>query len=284
LRSINIALSQLLVEGGESKRNLARAIDSINKSKSLGCDLVVLPETLDLGWTHPSALNESQKIPGPRSDLLCESAKKNNIWVCAGLTESHNDEIYNTAILINRKGEITLKYRKINVLEAGLDFYNIGQSLSTVQTEFGTIGLNICSDNYSDSLHLAHSLCRMGAQIILSPSSWTVDYSISEDDDPYKSKWIKPYQYISSLYGIAIIGVTSVGYIVGGPYEGKKSVGCSLGFLKGDMLVKTRFNEFCSELNSIEFEIPDIQFRGTQIGKMLKSKDYEFDGLGHLVT
>ena len=284
MNSIRIALSQLLVEGGEPKRNLTRAVQSISDSKELGCDIVVLPETLDLGWTHPSSQNEAESIPGSRSKILCDAAHNNNIWVCAGLTELENNRVFNTAILINRKGEIVLKYRKINILEVAFDYYTIGNSLSTVDTEFGTLGINICSDNYADSLHLSHSLSRMGAQLILSPSSWTVDYSVTENDNPYNSKWIEPYKLISNLYENAIIGVTSVGYIVGGPYEGKKSVGCSLVVVKGDLVGESRFNEFCGELNIVDIEAPIKKYKGTQIGKMLKSKGYDFDGLGSLVV
>lgn len=281
--SIKIALAQLLVEGGEPERNLKRAVNSIFDSREIDCDLVILPETLDLGWTHPSAINEAQEIPGKRSEYLCNAAKDNKIWVCAGLTESDGNKVYNTAILINRLGEIVLKYRKINVLEIALEFYNIGNSISAVETEFGLIGLNICSDNYSDSLHLAHTLSRMGSQIILSPSSWTVDFSVTENDDPYSEKWISPYKYITNLYNNAMIGVTSVGYIVGGPYEGKKSVGCSLVVVNGETISTSRFNEFCTELISIEFEIPSKLPKGTQVGYMLKKKGYGFDGFNGLV-
>jgi hypothetical protein len=41
--------------------------------------------------------------------------------------------------------------------------------------------------------------------------------------------------------------------IVGGPYEGKKSIGCG------------------------EFEVPTPAAKGTDIGKMLEAKGYKFD-------
>lgn len=283
MKKLKIGMGQILVEGGESERNLNRALNAIIESKEQNCDLVVLPETLDLGWTHPTAQIEAEIIPGPRSNFLCNAARTNNIWVCAGLTELKDNKVYNTAVLINRNGEIALKYHKINVLDIALNYYHIGSSLSTIETEFGTIGLNICSDNYPDSLHLSHSLCRMGAQLILSPSSWTVDYSVTENDDPYEDKWIKPYKLISNLYEITIIGVTSVGYIVGGPYEGKKCVGCSLVAQGGEIVVESSFNEFCGELKTIDLTIPDKKYKGTQFGKMLQSKNYQFDGLDYLV-
>jgi predicted amidohydrolase len=281
---MKIGLGQLLVEGGEPERNIERAIELIIEAKENKCDLILLPETLDFGWTHPSSLKESQPIPGKFSEILCQEAIKNNIWICAGLTEKIENKNFNAAILINRKGEILNKYHKINVLDVGLPFYEIGQTLSVIDTEFGKIGINICADNYADSMSIGHTLAKMGAQIILSPSSWTVDYSVSEEDDPYNDKWIKPYSFITGLYDITIIGVTAVGYIVGGPYEGKKSVGCSLVVENGKLINEGRFNEFTSELIVIDLSLKNSSNRGTNIGKMLKDKGYQFDGLGNLVN
>ena len=57
----------------------------------------------------------------------------------------------------------------------------------------------------------------MGAQLILSPSSWTVDYSVNEEiNNPYNEKWVKPYNILAKTYQISVVGTTSVGYIVGG--------------------------------------------------------------------
>lgn len=281
---MKIGLGQLLVEGGEPDRNIERAIELVEEAVEAKCDLILLPETMDLAWTHPSALNEAEPIPGKYSDIFSEQAKKHNIWICVGLTEDLNGKIYNSAILINREGEIVLKYHKINVLDVGQEFYEIGSNIGVVDTEFGKVGLNICADNYADSMHIGHSLSRMGAELILSPSSWTVDFSITEEDDPYHEKWIKPYKYISSLYDNTILGVTSVGYIVGGPYEGKKSVGCSLIVDKGEMKGEGKFNEFSSDLIITEVNLNKQTEKGTLVGKKLKRKGYEFDGLADLVA
>lgn len=266
---MRIGMGQLLVEGGEADRNIRRAEEMIDSASKQGCDLVLLPETLDLGWTHPSAIEEAEVIPGPRSRKFCESAKDKKIFVCCGLTERHGDKIYNTAILINRIGEIILKYRKINLLKVEQPFYEVGRSLGVVGTEFGMLGLNICSDNYKDGLVLGHSLARMGAQIVLSPSSWTVDYVASEKDDPYEDKWIRPYSHLADLYNLIVIGTTSVGYIVGGPYEGKKSVGCSLAVGNKTRLAQGKFNEIASELIVFDAVVPERREKGTEIGEKL---------------
>jgi hypothetical protein len=115
-------------------------------------------------------------------------------------------------------------------------------------------------------------LARMGAQIILSPSSWTVDHFITEEMDPYRDKWIKPLQEIASLYEIPFVSVTSVGYIVGGPYEGKKMIGCSLAVDKDGIIAQGEFNEFAGDLKVVDVSLKPLQWKGTQFDKMVKDK------------
>lgn len=267
-------MAQLLVEGGEPARNLQRAEQMIVKAASQNADLVLLPETLDLAWTHPSAFSEAETIPGSRSNFFCHLAKVYNIWICAGLTEQSNHKRYNTAILISNQGEIVYKHRKINLLEVEFPFYEVGESLAVADTPFGKIGINICADNYAEALCLGHSLARMGAQIILSPSSWTVNHNVTEETHPYQEKWLKPLSELATLYEIPVVSVTSVGYIVGGPYEGKKMVGCSLAVDKYGNASQGEYNEFAGDLKIIDLEIGKGNYRGVQFGTLLRTKGY----------
>jgi predicted amidohydrolase len=278
---LKVAMIQLLVEGGEPDRNMERALKYIAIAVKENIDIALLPETLDLAWTHPCVPYEAEPIPGKRSTMLANAAKMHGIHICAGLTERDGDKIYNTAILINNEGEIILKHRKINLLwnVEYPQFYSVGQMLNVVDTQWGKIGVNICADNYIDGLHIGHALARMGAQVILSPSSWTVDYSIIEGMDPYKEKWIKPYKILASYYDIVVLGSTSVGYIVGGPYEGKKMIGCSLAVNKTGVIAQGEFNEFASALKIVEFAVPERKEMGTAIGAMLQKRGFLFDEL-----
>ncbi len=275
---IKIGMAQLLVEGREPERNFERAAKLIKEAAQNNCHIVLLPETIDFAWTHPAALTESQAIPGPFSDFFCQQARLHQIYICVGLTEKTTEGInYNTALLIDDKGDIILKYRKINLLEVEHPYYETGATLNVIDTPFGKIGLNICADNYIEGLCIGHTLARMGAQIILSPSSWTVDYSITEEDDPYKDKWLKPLGILASLYNIVLVTTTSVGYIVGGPYEGKKQVGCSLAVGEKGILAQGQFNEFAGELVIAEFDVPQNKLKGTQFGDALRKKGCTFE-------
>ena len=280
LGTMRIGLGQLLVEGGEPARNLARAVEQIAQAAAQQCDLLLLPETLDFAWTHPSALYEAQPIPGPFSDQLCQAAAHHGLYVCAGLTERAADgRNYNAAILIDPQGNIVLKYHKINLLNVEQPFYAVGQTLNVVDTPLGKIGVNICADNYLDGLPIGHTLARMGAEFILAPSSWTVDYSITEEHDPYQEKWIRPFSILAQLYNVVVVGTTSVVYIVGGPYEGKKSVGCSLAVDIHGIQAQGAFNEFAGQLVVADLARPNRPEKGTDIGLMLQTKGFQFDQL-----
>jgi predicted amidohydrolase len=67
-------MGQILVEGGKLQENLARATWAIELAAKQNCQIVVLPECLDLGWTYPSARHLAAEIPGPTSDALCRAA------------------------------------------------------------------------------------------------------------------------------------------------------------------------------------------------------------------
>jgi predicted amidohydrolase len=273
---MKLALAQLLVEGTEPERNFERAEKLIARAKNENCDLVLLPETIDFAWTHPDALLNAKQIPGEYSNLFCELAKRYNIWLCVGLTEKAEAYNYNTALLIDNSGNIIGKHRKINLLTVEFPYYEVGQKLEVFDTPFGKIGLNICADNYIDAIDIGHTLTRMGAQLILAPSSWTVEHSITEAEDPYRDKWIKPLSVLAKAHGIVVASSTSVGYIVGGPYEGKKMVGCSLCIAANGIIAQGAFNEFAGDLVVAEFEIPQRKMKGTEIGATLQKQGFKF--------
>jgi len=266
---MKISIIQLLVEGAEPKRNIERAIDYIEKNSN--CDLALLPETLDFGWTHPSGLVDAMPIPGIYSDLFCELAKRKNIWICLGLTEKTENGNYNTSILIDRNGEIVLKHRKVNLLEVEFPFYKVGQKREVIDTEFGKIGLNICADNYYDALYIGNTLAAMGAQLILSPSSWTVSHEITENTNPYKEKWLKPFSYLASKHNLIVAATTAVGYIIGGPYVGMKMIGKSLVVGPDGIISEGIQNEFATEVVNVELQLPFNPKKGEQMGKYLNS-------------
>lgn len=273
--SFKLAMGQMLVEGGKPFRNLSRACEMIEQAKEEGASLILLPECLDLGWTHPSAKELAQPIPGEYSRTLCETARKCGIYVVAGLTEKWRRRIYNSAILISPKGRILLKYRKINELTIAQDIYSIGDRLMVAETSLGTLGINICADNFPDSLVLGHSLARMGAEVILSPSAWAVDAGHDNQKQPYGEMWERAYSLLAQLYEISVVGVSCVGWIDAGVWAGKKCIGCSIAVNhKGEVIARGPYGESAEALITVEIEVVPRRVKGTAISEMLKEKGY----------
>ena len=175
IKPFKLALIQMHVEAGNKFRNLQHALNLISKTAKNGAQFVLLPETLNLGWTHPSSLTEAEPVPnGFPCKTLAKSAIENNIHICAGITEKTENKIYNSAVIIDKKGSVKCLHRKINELNVGLDYYSIGDRLNIAQTDFGIIGLMICADAQAKDYCLTKALCKMGADIILSPCAWAV--------------------------------------------------------------------------------------------------------------
>src|SRR5688572_15417319 len=85
--SLRIGMGQILVEGGAAQENLERARQMILRAGTAQCQIVVLPECLDLGWTFPDAPRFAAPIPGPHSEVLSHAARSASVYVAAGLTE-----------------------------------------------------------------------------------------------------------------------------------------------------------------------------------------------------
>ncbi len=275
-RPLKLAMGQILVEGGKLPENLDRATQAIGLAARRDCQVVVLPECLDLGWTHPSARQLAAEIPGPASDVLGRAAAAAGIHVVAGLTERAGNRLYNAAVLIDADGQVRLKHRKINLLDIEQAVYSIGDRLQVVETAFGVVGVNICADNFPDSLALGHALARMGAQMILSPSAWAVPAEHDPAAEPYGALWEGAYTRLATLYEIPIVGVSNVGPISGGPWAGRKCIGCSLAVGPGgEILAKGPYGIAAEELVVVEIALKPPTVAGTDIAPMLRRKGYD---------
>jgi len=273
--SFRVGMAQIAVEGGRPEANLARAVARVAEAASQGCRLVVLPECLDLGWTHPSARALAQPIPGPHSDLLARAARDGGLFVAAGLVERAGDKLYNAAVLCDPSGQVLLVHRKINELDLAHDLYAIGDRLGVAHTPLGTLGVNICADNFADSLAIAHVLARMGAQVLLSPSAWAVDADHDNAATPYGDLWRKAYQEIARLYDLYVIGVSNVGWLTAGPWKGRKVIGCSLAVGPGGkILAEGPYGEEAEALVMVEVDPRPPIAKGTLVAEALRARGY----------
>lgn len=217
------------VEGGCKEANLRRATDRIAEAVGQRAQVVVLPEAMNLGWTHPYARTSADEIPGGLScEMLCQAARRHRVYVCAGLAERAGDKLFNSAILIEPGGKVILHHRKLNELDIGRELYAIGDRLGVAPTPFGTFGVMICSDAFAPGQVISRTLGLMGADIILSPCAWAVPAEHDNQQEPYGKLWLDNYCPVARDFGLWIFGVSNVGWLTDGPWKGRKCIGCSL--------------------------------------------------------
>lgn len=141
-------------------------------------DLILLPEGTTVVRTGLPYAEVAEPIPGPVTLRLGEIARSKNAYLAAGVYEREGTVIYNTAVLLDRQGELVGKYRKVYLpreeYEAGL---TPGADFPVFDTDFGRVGMMICWDvQYADP---ARALALRGAEVLLMPI-WGGNMTLAE--------------------------------------------------------------------------------------------------------
>ncbi len=224
-----LALIQMLVQPGCIEANLTRAEERVREAAAAGAQMVILPETLDCGWTHPSAREFAGPIPGGAScERLRALARREGVHLCAGLVEASGEQRFNAAVLFSPDGDLLLHHRKIHELDFAHDLYSRGGRLAVAHTPFGTVGVMICADAFAPGESISRTLALIGAQIIVSPCAWAVPASHDQAREPYGALWRDCYGRVARECGIWIAGASNVGAVIAGEWAGRKCIGCSL--------------------------------------------------------
>lgn len=161
--------------------------------------LVLLPENIlrhefnAKESTQAERVASAVEIPGPETDEVAEMARKHNTYVSMSMHErdpQYSGYFMNTAFIMNPKGRIILKFRKVNPwtpLEVStsphdlLDVYN-EPIFPVVETELGNLACMVCYDQFFPEV--ARQLTFNGAEIILKPTIFP-PYPQHMDYEPY---------------------------------------------------------------------------------------------------
>ncbi len=132
-------------------------------------DIVCLPEGISIVGTRARFADVAEPIPGPSTQRLSRLAKSLRSYVVAGIYQRVEPLIYNTAVLLDREGNLVGRYRKTHLpneeREKGL---TPGDSYPIFETDFGKVGLMICWD--ARFPEPCRSMAQQGARLILLPT------------------------------------------------------------------------------------------------------------------
>ena len=146
-------------------KTVDKAISIIKEAASHGAQLVAFPEVFISGYPYwnwimtpvqgskwyEQLYRNSATVDGQEIKRICKAAKENDCHVVIGMNERGESygEIYNTNLIIDNKGEIIGKHRKLVPTWAEKLTWSSGDgsSLKVYKTEIGPIGTLACGEN-----------------------------------------------------------------------------------------------------------------------------------------
>ena len=162
VRIVTVSQEGLDVEGNNL---LEPTLELLDRAASFRPDIACLPE-------HFSG-RTPQTVPGPVTDRLAAWAREHSSYVAFGMITKKDGKIHNSAILMDRQGQIVGQYNKLHPTDQEIKrgiLPGEDAGLSVFKTDFGTIGLQICFDvNWRDEWR---KLKEHGAQLVIWPSAY----------------------------------------------------------------------------------------------------------------
>lgn len=186
----NVALLQLSPTDS-MENNMLKGIEYCKKAKEMRADIAVFPEMWNTGYEmlFDGNLKDQDNITQEKVNKWNSKAIENNdefinqyislakeleMAIAITYLEKTGQKPKNTVIIIDRKGEIILKYSKVHTVDSKMEAYTKpGTEFKTCELDYGRgrvkLGTMICFDR--DFPESARILMLQGSEIILVPNA-----------------------------------------------------------------------------------------------------------------
>ncbi len=163
MKTVTVAVAQLELTP-IIRKNIEKIKYFIKLAKTKNAEIVCFPET--------SLQGEHIDIKTPEIKEILAECKKNSIWCIIGDFIKERKYTYNTMLLINKKGKVVGKHKKVFICESNPSVKK-GFNFKVFNTEFGKLGIATCWDvAHPNSLY---SMAKKRADIIFCPMYWCYD-------------------------------------------------------------------------------------------------------------
>jgi len=153
----------------------AVTFELLEQAGATGIDIITTCEDISLANMYMIDTSERNIFPEivRRSSPLLEErfstiAKKHHMNIVACYYKQYNGQNYNIASVFNRNGEIIGEYRKTHLPSNELFQSAPGESIHTIDTDIGKIGVLICYDMMFPAA--AEVLSLQGAEVVFHPT------------------------------------------------------------------------------------------------------------------
>jgi len=150
---IRIGLVTMDAQPWELEQNYRRLEAYVREAAQRGAEVVVAPEAILDGYvcsaaspvTRERMLDVAQPVPdGPYIVRARELSRELGIYLEFGFLERSGEEMFNSLVMIDPKGEILARYSKVHPRDEV--FVTPGRELKPFDTPLGRIGFLICMD------------------------------------------------------------------------------------------------------------------------------------------
>ena len=150
-------------------RTLDEVLALVEAEGARGPDLIALPETF-MGQNDATR----EPLDGPTITALAALARKHRTYIVAPIDRSDGERRVNTAVLLDREGQVAGRYDKVFPYWAEFDHrqpVRPGDEAPVFETDFGRVGLSICFDaNFPE---VWQRLAAAGAEVVIWPSAYS---------------------------------------------------------------------------------------------------------------
>lgn len=169
-RTARVATVWFRPRGAKSGHEAAEQVAAFTETVAArhGPDVVLLGEAINHAGAPGSLDDHAEPVPGPTTARFAEVARRYSTHVAFSLLERDGPDIFNTGVLIDRRGALMGTYRKAQLPQEEVAAGEApGDAFPVFETDFGRVGLMICHD--TSFPEPARELSRAGAELILVP-------------------------------------------------------------------------------------------------------------------
>ncbi len=201
--------------------NIKNSIKKIREAAKKNAKIICLPELFLSPYfcqtENHSKFKLAEKIPGPMTNTYCNLAKELSVILMISLFEKKLTGFYhNTSIVINEKGKIISKYRKMHIPDDPgyyeKFYFSPGDlGFKSTKTKYGKIGSLICWDQWFPEA--ARLTALKGAEILFYPTA--IGWHPKEKKKFGKAQlnaWITMQRSHAVANGVYVAAINRIGF------------------------------------------------------------------------
>ncbi len=177
MRTIRIALAQLIAPLGHIQGNLETILEAYDRAEEAGADLVVTPELALLGFGAGDIYFDKVQQNLEALERIREASRTRRAWIAVGFVERDTHGFLYNAVALVGEGEIHGVHRKVQLVNYRLfdekRYFRRGSRFEVFSTPFGRVGFLICEDAWFSEP--ARILAFRGAELLVVPSASPYD-------------------------------------------------------------------------------------------------------------